>query len=447
MKKTILIVFLTVMVGIGWFSFVSDAMKENNKMEQVEQLLANADAFVEDGLYQRAIQNYKTVLEYNNTEENWTKLMNAYEKRYAEDANILSDYIASLESAVEEYPKNRDFLVKLVDFYIMKNKYENVYNVLSRAETNGLTDDELMQKKLDARYIYSEGNLNFDSFIGIVNGSYMITKDGKWGSLFADGSKDYTLKYEYLSPMSSDKTIVITTEKDSRLTSNDGTTLGIFSFRVNEAGLLSQGLIPVKDNNKYAYYNTFAQKQDIGEFEKATTFVNGKAAVKNDGSWFLIDTSGEKVSDNFADIVMANDECYFSNGVMIAASEPGKYGFYDEELNRIGDFTCENIDISSNTSLIAFEQNGKWGFVDTKGNIVIEPQYESAKSFSYGLAAVCKDGKWGFINKDNRLVIKYQYTDADYFNNSGCCIVKTETVDADGQTVVEFKLLKLKLGI
>jgi len=38
--------------------------------------------------------------------------------------------------------------------------------------------------------------------------------------------------------------------------------------------------------------------------------------------------------------------------------------------------------------LIAFKNNNKWGFVNEEGKIVIEPQYDNAKSFSYGLAAV-----------------------------------------------------------
>ncbi len=447
MKRIVLIVFLVAMVGIGWFSWAKDLVKESNELEQVNQMLKDADSYVEDGLYQRAISNYGTVLEYYNTEENWTKLINAYQKRYEEDPGILSAYINSLESAIKECPKNRDFVVRLMNFYLDKRKYQDAYNLLVTAEKSGVTDEELANKKLSIRYIYSEKTLNFDSFIGIVNGSYMIFQNEKWGSIFADGSKDYSLKYEYLSPMSGNGTIIITNEKDSRLTENNGVVLGIFPFKVHEAGILSQGLIPVKNGDKYAYYDTFAKKQEIGEFEKATTFVGSNAAVKKDGKWYLCNTKGELVSDAFEDIVMSADEKCFSNGVMIAAKEPNKYSLYDENIKQIGDFVCEDMDISSNNSLIAFKQGGKWGFVNTSGKVVIEPQYENAKSFSYGLAAVSKNGKWGFINTENKLVIEYQYKDADYFNSESCCIVQKESLDREQNVILEYELLELELGV
>ena len=47
---------------------------------------------------------------------------------------------------------------------------------------------------------------------------------------------------------------------------------------------------------------------------------------------------------------------------------------------RIGDFTT-----------------GKWGFIDKTGHYVINPQFNGATSFSDGLAQVSIGGKWGYI--------------------------------------------------
>ncbi len=56
-------------------------------------------------------------------------------------------------------------------------------------------------------------------------------------------------------------------------------------------------------------------------------------------------------------------------------------------------------------------EDAKWGYVNTKGEVVIEPQYDSAYGFYEGLAAVAKDGKLGYINNKNEFVIeaKYEY--------------------------------------
>ena len=70
-------------------------------------------------------------------------------------------------------------------------------------------------------------------------------------------------------------------------------------------------------------------------------------------------------------------------------------------------------------------QNGKWGFADTDGTIVIDCQFEDAKSFGQHLAAVKQDGKWGYIDQKGNVVIPCIYEDADSFQN-GHAFVKTE---------------------
>ena len=48
--------------------------------------------------------------------------------------------------------------------------------------------------------------------------------------------------------------------------------------------------------------------------------------------------------------------------------------------------------------LAVVREDGKVGYIDKSGAYVIEPQYEKAKSFSDGRAAVEQDEMWGFID-------------------------------------------------
>src|SRR5262249_18126592 len=59
--------------------------------------------------------------------------------------------------------------------------------------------------------------------------------------------------------------------------------------------------------------------------------------------------------------------------------------------------------------LVPAMKNKKWGYLDTKGQFVIEPQFEEAHSFSEGLAAVLVGEKWGFIDHSGRVVISPRY--------------------------------------
>src|SRR5690242_16534941 len=56
----------------------------------------------------------------------------------------------------------------------------------------------------------------------------------------------------------------------------------------------------------------------------------------------------------------------------------------------------------------------RWGYIDKSGNIVINPQFERAGTFSSGLAAV-RLGKWGYVDQSGKLVINPQFDEATAF--------------------------------
>jgi hypothetical protein len=44
---------------------------------------------------------------------------------------------------------------------------------------------------------------------------------------------------------------------------------------------------------------------------------------------------------------------------------------------------------------------GKWGYIDTRGHVIVNPQFDDARPFSEGMAAVLirdhQADKWGYI--------------------------------------------------
>jgi hypothetical protein len=87
--------------------------------------------------------------------------------------------------------------------------------------------------------------------------------------------------------------------------------------------------------------------------------------------------------------------------------------------------------------------DGKWGYADDSGKIVIQPQFDRARPFSEGLAAVAiatdpdardlitggsgntiysitvdrDDFLWGYVDETGRIVISLQFNDADDFSD------------------------------
>lgn len=96
---------------------------------------------------------------------------------------------------------------------------------------------------------------------------------------------------------------------------------------------------------------------------------------------------------------------------------------YNKSGKKKNDIQGTEVDLYLGEQIAFKGENGKWGFVNNNNKVIIEPQYDEAKSFSGGLAAVKMNGKWGFINDEGRIVIDYQFVDADYFTSEGLCFV------------------------
>ena len=106
----------------------------------------------------------------------------------------------------------------------------------------------------------------------------------------------------------------------------------------------------------------------------------------------------------------------------------------------VGEF--DDVGVMADEDLIAVCTDSKWGYIDTKGNIVIEPQFALARSFSNGLAAVFNGEKWGYINTEGQLAIDYQFLDAGYFSTEGCSLVLTDK-SIDSETNEEISIWQL----
>ena len=66
--------------------------------------------------------------------------------------------------------------------------------------------------------------------------------------------------------------------------------------------------------------------------------------------------------------------------------------------------------------------NDQWGFINAQGEEIIAPQYDDARDFSNGFAAVCREDLWGFVDTNGNNIIPLQYDDVDDFTEQGFAI-------------------------
>ena len=102
-----------------------------------------------------------------------------------------------------------------------------------------------------------------------------------------------------------------------------------------------------------------------------------------------------------------------------------KYFFVDHDGKQIGATYDGAAMVAANDGYAAVKVGSQWGFADAKGELVIQPQYENARSFSLGLAPVEENDRWGYINTDGELVVEEKYFDAGVFSPDGAACVKS----------------------
>jgi WG containing repeat len=230
------------------------------------------------------------------------------------------------------------------------------------------------------------------------------------------------------------------------------------------------GLIPVRVKDKWGYINNEGKVVISPQFEMVYPFTEGLAAVKIGNKWGYINRVGGIV------IAPKFDSAeFFSSGlagVALAEKSAGEYkiGF----INKIGDFIIkpelyrgnDAISLSNyffTDGLRPIKVNDKWGYLNTKGELVIKPQFAGAGLFSEGLTRVViienglkkekiinKSGqvvftpnskkiiggfsegllsfqpkgknRYGFVNKKGEVVIRPEFTYAAKFSEGLACV-------------------------
>ena len=91
------------------------------------------------------------------------------------------------------------------------------------------------------------------------------------------------------------------------------------------------------------------------------------------------------------------------------------------------------------SSLFPIFQNDRAGFIDVSGALVIQSQFDDAKSFSEGLAPVLVKEQWGYISPQGAIVVQPTYAVANNFYSGRARVKVGEKfgfIDQGGKLVI-----------
>ena len=325
MKKAniFFIILLIAVCVLGWGIAIKNVTKEDDEYKRYEQL---GEKYEKDKLYQRAIQEYKHALNLKRNQDLYEKIVDVYEqymKHYEKEMleDFEEEYQDFLKEAVTHYPGNKIFVDRIVDIYINEKQYEDAYNCLKIAIDNSYDTKAVKELLLKVQYKCKERKEEYTMIEQGIGSSYIVSYmeeyDGKREEVQniynTENGKKYEDLYTFVGSTNVEGVTVLGNELESKIVNNEGMVMGIFEKSVMNAGVYAEGLIAAQCGDLYAFYDEFAKKQ-FGEYEYAGMFQNGKAAVKKDEKWMLVDKSGEVVSDKYQEIVVDKNGRYLIDG-------------------------------------------------------------------------------------------------------------------------------------
>ena len=142
-----------------------------------------------------------------------------------------------------------------------------------------------------------------------------------------------------------------------------------------------------------------------------------------DNKMGIVDTNGNVVIDSIYDAIQIPNPskpifvCFYDYN-----PEVGSYRTKVINENGTEIFTKYNevsvielVDIDTNMpfekSVLKYRENNKWGLIDLKGNVVLQPKYDSIEGLrnKEGELLICEDGQYGVISTKGAELIKAEY--------------------------------------
>lgn len=412
LMPVVLILLFVLGIYMMWDSNLSVETEYNNNLRLARE-------YAEQDIPMLARQHYLKALDIRSSVELYLEIgqyyLNSEQNGYA---------LAWADRFTQDYPKETKAYEYAIDTAVKLRDIIGAFKYYDVVKNKQLSNEKIEEIISTIEYEYRMSRSYHE--VGAFCGNFCQIKEGSvWG--YADNLAQEVIspKYLYAGPFVSNKAAVVDLDGDAYYIDTNGNVLERIKI---EESIQKLGLM---DGTVYSIYNgevwnVYDKEKGFlfGGFTESSVISGGIFVAQKDGKWNLYNTSGEaKMSESY-DAILMDDRgvAYRNDRLMVKAGDV--YKMIDINGQQIGTETYEDAKAFNDNTYVAVKKNGKWGFVDKEGAWVIEPQYDDARSFSNGLAAVCMDEKWGFVNTKKKIAIDYQYSGAKDFNSNGVVFVE-----------------------
>lgn len=412
---------IIVFLAVGWICALTVATSDTAAKEQAA-LIEEAQGYLEDKLYIRAVNNYKSAISDYNTEDNLkleTELLNIYLQ-----AEMMGDYYALMAKRIDKKTAAEEEYLILAQHYVASDSIPKALAVLNSG-VEQFENEEMTNLRESIRYECKTKVIDYSVVEQLTGESVIPAFNGeKWGYVTENGKVSLDFIYEEAIDFCGSYAVV-KLDGVYTLIDKSGYWNAIDKNGLDEVkDISSSAIIAVKDG-KYRIYSRIFGLLSEEEYDNVYMNDDGTYMVQKDGKWAILSASLEPVTKYiFTDVAVNSKGNVFQEGLAIVKDEEG-YFHIDETGEPLYKKRFADAKGFEGGFCAVSEDGKKWGFANSRGEIIVECQYTDALSFSSNLAAVQYAGKWGYINKYNTMIIEPEYEEAYPFVDSKA-LVKTE---------------------
>ncbi len=438
--KALIPVIILLVTALGFYTMIDTNAQ---KKKEYDETLKTAREYAAQGIVDDAVKYYEAALSMNMDVDTYIEYVNVYvDNGYEKKA------LRVAEEMIDKVDKSAKAYECLLDQYINVESYIDCFKLDDEAKSRNLRSEGFANKMSEIEYFYERDYQQYSDVKTFSNGYAAVQSSDLFGVIDETGENVLRKAYKQAGSFSyytsvnkddsgfvvpvqnkEDKWMYISVKGNKKIDLPEKVKFDYLGLYVDN------GLTAASVKGKYAYYDTKFEKQ-FGNYAYASTFNCGRAFVmESENEWYLINEDGKKLnSEPYTAVVFDEKEIAFRNDRAFVAIN-GSYRMIDIDGKTIGDGKFVNAypflgtdqkdksDKNTTQNLAAVNVDGKWGFINKNGEMVIQPEFESAHSFSNSFAAVQIDGKWGFINEEGKVVINCDFEDVKDFNTKGCAFV------------------------
>lgn len=444
--RFLLVIPLIAALVIAWYIVGSN---DGTKLRQQQELMTRAAAFAEDKIYVKAVPLAEEAYAID-TEIRYTDIENTL-MEYYRAGNYENEYYSLLAERIRTERAEREEYMLLAEYYSGERETAACRDIMEKAilrydrdklpeyyGIKGLTgtyyggelySDEFTEFYERISTVFSVAACSFDS-IGFSGNGFVTSQDietGLWGIFSVSGKQLTGYIYEQISDVSPQGFASVKQDGEFLLVSCDGTRYALGKDNTFETAVRTEGsnvTAVTVTGGKMRLCTDLVPTSSEYDFIGASS--EGFRAVCSDGQWSFSGGSDKGISGTFEDIKLNSHGEAMIGGRAFVKTE-GAYKIIDSSGN-FADVSFEDAKpFAEGGYLAAVKKDGKWGFADKSGRIIIECSYDDAHSCCSGNIGIvkCDDGMYRFIDLRGNVNEQYEFTEVGEFYDGTAAVRNT----------------------